>query len=228
MNDPLLPASCLNLMLALKNNNNREWFALHKEAYQRELVSVESFAGALLNDLNSHDVIETPTGKRSLHRVYRDIRFSKDKTPYKTCWSGGFRRAGKYRRGGYYYHFEPGNSFVLSGFWSPNVEDLKLIREDISFDAAPLRGILNSTSFVNTFGTLQGEQLKASPKGYSADHEAIDLLRYKQFLVISRFSDEEVLSAHFFREACQAFRNMRPFLDYMSDVLSTDVNGQNQ
>lgn len=221
----VLSASCLDFMRELKSNNAREWFVQNKEAYQTELGFVEAFADALLNNISTHDVIETPTGKKSLHRIYRDTRFSKDKTPFKTNWSGGFRRATKYRRGGYYYHFEPGNSFVLGGFWGPNPQDLKRIRDDIAFDATPLRDILSSATFIDTFGKLRGEQLKTSPKGYDPAHEAIDLLRYKQFLIIRRFSDQEVLSDNFFREACQTFRKMRPFFDYMSEVLTADVNG---
>ena len=225
MTGPVLPASCLDFMRVLKDNNAREWFAQNKEAYQTELGYVEAFADALLKNINTHDFIETPTGKKSLHRIYRDTRFAKDKTPFKTDWSGGFRRATKYRRGGYYYHFEPGNSFVLGGFWGPNPLDLKRIRDDIAFDDTPLRDILSSATFIDTFGKLQGEQLKTSPKGYDPVHEAIDLLRYKQFLIIRRFSDQEVLSDNFFREVCQVSRNMRPFFDYMSEVLTADVNG---
>jgi uncharacterized protein (TIGR02453 family) len=225
MTGPVLPASCFDFMRELKSNNAREWFVQNKEAYQTELGFVEAFADALLNNISTHDVIETPTGKKSLHRIYRDTRFSKDKTPFKTNWSGGFRRATKYRRGGYYYHFEPGDSFVLGGVWGAHPLDLKRIRDDIAFDAKPLRDILSSAAFIDTFGKLQGEQLKTSPKGYDPTHEAIDLLRYKQFLIIRRFSDEEVLSYNFFRLACKAFRNMRPFFDYMSEVLTADVNG---
>jgi uncharacterized protein (TIGR02453 family) len=178
-----------------------------------------------LRELNKHDVIETPSGKKSLHRIYRDIRFSKDKTPYKANWSGNYKRAGKYRRGGYYFHLEPGNSYIAGGFWGPNPQDLKRIRDDIDFDASSLRKIIKSKSFTTTFGTLKGEQLKTAPKGFEAGHEAIDLLRYKQFLLIRKFSDKEVLSARFLKEANQTFKNMRPFFDYMSEVLTTDTNG---
>jgi uncharacterized protein (TIGR02453 family) len=178
-----------------------------------------------LQELNKHDQIETHSGKNSLHRIYRDTRFSKDKTPYKVNWSGGFKRATKYRRGGYYFHLEPGNSFIAGGFWAPNTQDLKRMRDDIAFDPAPLRKIVNSKSFTATFGTLQGEQLKTAPKGFEATNEAIDLLRYKQFLLIKKFTDKEVLSEHFLMGANQGFKNMRPFFDYMSEVLTTDVNG---
>jgi len=209
----------------LKSHNDRDWFNSNKEEFQHEQGRVVAFAEALLQELNIHDVIETPSGAKSVYRIYRDTRFSKDKTPYKTFWSGSFRRATKYRRGGYYFHIEPGNSFIGGGFWGPNADDLKLIREDISFDSAPLRKILNSDSFISTFEKLKGEQLKTAPKGFDVNSEAIDLLRFKQFLLIRKFSDEEVLSADFLKEAGQTFRNMRPFLDYMSEVLTTDING---
>lgn len=222
---PLIHPSSFDFLNALKENNNREWFNASKAIFQKEQQLVEIFAEQLLQELNVHDQIETPSGKHSLHRIYRDTRFSKDKTPYKVNWSGGFKRATKYRRGGYYFHLEPGNSFIAGGFWAPNAQDLKRIRDDIAFDPNPLRKILSSKPFVSTFKTLQGEQLKTSPKGFEATHEAIDLLRYKQFLLIRKFTDKEVLSEDFLKEANQAFKNMRPFFNYMSEVLTTDING---
>lgn len=222
----MLPGSAFNWMRSLRDNNNREWFTANKHIYLQEVAQVEAFADALLQELQGHDIIETPSGKKSLYRIYRDIRFTKDKTPFSTYWGGRFKRSGRQRRGGYYYHFEEGDkSFVLCGFWGPSAEDLKRIREDIAFDAAPLRAILGSEVFRGQFGTLQGEQLKTSPKGYDSGHEALDLLRYKQFLVMRRFTDAEVLNANFLQEASLAFREMRPFLDYMSEVLSADRNG---
>jgi uncharacterized protein (TIGR02453 family) len=220
-----IPLSSLEFLKLLKQNNNREWFHEHKEMFIKQQSFIEVFAGALLAEMNVHDLIETASGKNSLHRIYRDTRFSSDKTPYKTNWSGSFRRASRQRRGGYYFHIEPGNSFAAGGFFGPNAEDLKRIREDISYDAQPLRKILKSKPFVTTFGALQGEQLKTVPKGFDANNEGIDLLRYKQFLLIRRFTDEEVLGPSFLKETNQTFKNMRPFFDYMSDVLSTDTNG---
>ncbi|SIN76383.1 DUF2461 domain-containing protein [Chitinophaga niabensis] len=210
----------------LKENNNREWFNAHKTEFQAEQQFVETFAEALLGKLSKHDLIETPSGKKSLFRIYRDTRFSNDKTPYKTNWSGAFRRATKQRRGGYYFQLEPGNTFIAGGFWGPSPEDLKKIRDDIAFDPAPLRKILKSRSFISHFGTLEGEQLKTTPKGFDPSHEGIDLLRYKQFLLIKRFTDKEALSDTFLKEADLTFQAMRPFFDYMSDVLSTDPNGE--
>lgn len=222
---PMISKSGFEFLQKLKKNNHRDWFNTNKPTFQKEQEQVEQFAEALLRELNRHDEIETPSGKKSLHRIYRDIRFSGDKTPYKTNWSGNFRRATKYRRGGYYFHLEPGNSYLAGGFWAPNPQDIKRIRDEIAFDAEPLRKILKSKTFVATFGALQGEQLKTAPKGFDADHEAIDLLRYKQFLLIRRFSDKEVLSQQFLKEAGTTFKNMRPFFDYMSELLTTDTNG---
>ncbi|KGO84958.1 hypothetical protein Q765_18805 [Flavobacterium rivuli WB 3.3-2 = DSM 21788] len=221
-----IPASSLDFLKQLQQNNNRDWFNSHKEDYLQQLEIIEKFAYGLLAELNIHDVIETPSGKKALQRIYRDTRFSADKTPYKKYWGGGFTRATSQRRGGYYFHLESGNTFVAGGFWAPNAQDLKRVREDINYDAAPLRKILSSKLFTSTFGTLQGEQVKTSPKGFDATHEAIDLLRYKQFLLIKRFTDEEVTSPSFLKEASQAYKNMRPFFDYMSEVLTTNSNGQ--
>ena len=226
---PIAPAridkSSLDFLNLLRSNNERDWFNANKLAFETEQQKVEAFADALLAELNKSDVIETPSGKKSLYRIYRDTRFSKDKTPYKTHWSGSFKRATRYRRGGYYFHIEPNGSFLGGGFWGPSKEDLKLIRDNIAFDAGPLREILQSGSFVSAFGELRGEQLKTTPKGFAADDDAIDLLRYKQFLLIRKFTDEEVLNGNFLSVAAETFRNMRPFFDYMTEILTTDSNG---
>jgi uncharacterized protein (TIGR02453 family) len=221
----LIPASALKFLEQVKKNNNRDWFAKHKAEFEREQKHIELFADALLKELSQHDLIETASGKKALHRIYRDTRFSKDKTPYKSNWSGSFTRATKQRRGGMYFHIEPGKSFVGGGFWGPNPADLKRIRDEIAFDAAPLRKILKSKNFVSTFGTLQGEQIKTTPKGFDPENEGIDLLRYKQFVIRRHFSDKEVLSENFLKEVNQTFKYMCPFFDYMSEVLTSDVNG---
>lgn len=222
---PRIVASNFAFLNKLKKNNNREWFNAHKDLYLEELGQMEAFAEALLEDLNTHDVIETLSGKKSLYRIYRDTRFSGDKTPYKTWWSGHFTRATKYRRGGYYFHIEAGNTRIGGGFWGPVPADLKRVRDDIAFDPAPLQKIMKSKSFVRLFGSLEGEQLKTAPKGYDAGHAAIDLLRYKQFLLRRRFSDKEVLDKSFLKEVGLTFKGMRPFFDYMSEVLVSDGNG---
>ena len=224
-NDIVIPKSSLDFLCQLKENNNKPWFEANKTNYLKELNHIEIFADALLQELSKTDVLETSSGKKSVYRIYRDIRFSKDKTPFKTFWGGSYTRATKERRGGYYFHLEQGNSFFAGGFWGPNAEDLKRIRTEFAHDSSPMQKILNSKSFVSTFGTLQGEQLKTAPKGFDVNHEAIDLLRYKQFLIIKRFTDNEVLSPLFLEQALETCKNMRPFFDYMSEVLTTDING---
>ena len=223
---PLITANTFKFLSLLKENNNREWFKLHKDEYEAELLSIEAFAEGLLAALSMNDLIETPSGKKSLQRIYRDTRFSKDKFPYKNHWEGSFKRATKLRRGGYYFHLEPGNTFVGGGFQAPNPQDLKHIRDEISADAEPLRKIIAAKSFQDTFGTLNGEQVKTTPKGYDTDNDANELLRYKQFLLIKKFSDEEVLSPLFLQQVDLVYQNMRPFFDYMSDVLTTNLNGE--
>lgn len=209
----------------LKNNNNREWFAENKLSYEQHQAKLVSFAEEMMRRLNEHDSIEFRSGKKSVIRVYRDIRFSKDKSPYKTYTGMGFRRSSKLLRGGYYLHIEPDNSFVGGGFWEPNKEDLLKIRKAIELDEAEFRKIINSEEFVSVFGELKGNQLKTCPKGFSKDSTAIDLLRYKQYVLTKEFSDDEVTSDTFFDEVDQVFRAMRPFLDFMSYILTTDENG---
>lgn len=221
----LIEKDTFNFLKNLKENNNKDWFDANKSDYLKQQEVMISFADELLQRLNLHDVIETISGKKSLHRIYRDTRFSKEKIPYKNNWSGGFTRATKERRGGYYFHIEPGNTFVAGGFFGPNAEDLKRVRDDISRDSSELRAILKSKEFKNTFGELQGEQLKTTPKGFNADDKAIDLLRFKQFLLIKKFTDKEVLAPKFIDEVNATFKNMLPFFDYMSEVLTTDGNG---
>lgn len=226
MATPVISKDTFTFLKALGKNNNREWFALHKPRYLQAHENMVAFAHALLLAMEKHDNLETATGKESLHRIYRDIRFSKDKTPYNTHLGGGFRRATKLLRGSYYYHIEPGNSFVAGGFWGPNTDDMKRIREDIDANSDEWRKLLSGKALVKNFGGLTGAQLSSAPRGYAKDHPAIDLLRYKQFLLVQRFSDDEALSAGFVQQVNTSFKSMRPFLNYMSEALTTNANGE--
>ena len=220
-----LNKSNFDFLRTLSANNNREWFAENKELYQAQYDQIISFADEVLSSMNQHDHLETPNGKKSLYRIYRDTRFSKDKTPYKTHWGGYLKRATNRLRGGYYFHVQPGNTFVGGGFWSPNPADLKRIREEIAASDQELRDIITDQGFIKTFGSLRGEQVKTAPKGFDKAHPAIDLLRYKQFLLVHNFSDKEALSSDFAQKVTNVFLHMRPFFDYMSEVLTTDING---
>jgi len=215
----------INFLKKLKLNNTRDWFNAHKTDYEKALENITGFADALLAEMAKYDQIQTPSGKKSLFRIYRDVRFSQDKTPYKTHWAGHFRRATKFLRGGYYYHLEPDNSYIAGGFFSPKPPDLKHIRNHIALDDQPLRQILEDNNFKKYFGTFQGAKLKTAPKGFSRDHSAIDLLCNKQFYLKHNFNDKEVLNSAFAQTMAQGFNNLRPFFDYMSEVLTTDLNG---
>jgi uncharacterized protein (TIGR02453 family) len=223
---PVIPPTAFDFLKKLARNNNRDWFNKNKDRYLLELDQLINFADALLGEMNKHDKIENESGKKVLFRIYRDVRFSKDKKPYKNHFSGVLKRATKARRGSYYFHIEPGNCFAAGGFWGPEPADLKRIRDEFSHDPEPFRKILKSKNFVKYFGKLEGEQIKTTPKGFSADDPAIDLIRFKQFELIRYFKDSEVLKPGFLKELNETFRQMRPFLDYMSEVLTTDVNGE--
>ena len=216
----------LNFLTALGQNNNREWFNNNKERYQAAHQNIVDFADALILGMNKHDQIETPTGRRSLFRIYKDVRFAKEKTPYNQHWSGSLKRATKKLRGGYYFRIEPGNSRIVGGFFGPNPDDMARIRQDIDSNYEDWNGLLSEPEIVRTFGKLAGEQLATAPRGYDKNHPAIHLLRYKQFLLRHHFSDEDVLSPDFLENVIAGFQKMRPFLNYMSEVLTTDSNGE--
>ncbi|MDR3693877.1 DUF2461 domain-containing protein [Mucilaginibacter sp.] len=221
----IIKKDSLDFLTDLGKNNNREWFNLHMGRYLDARHNIIDFADALLAEMNSHDRIETPSGKKSLFRIYKDVRFSKDKTPYNSHWSGSFKRAGKALRGGYYFRIEPGNSALVGGFWGPGPDDMKRIRQDICANYPDWNNLLGNQTLVQTFGNLYGEQLGTAPRGYQKGHPAIDLLRYKQYMLKHAFSDEEVLSPGFIFKVDDVFKKMRPFLDFMSEILTTDANG---
>lgn len=222
----IIAKASFDFLKQLAKNNNREWFAAHKDAYTRAHENIADFAGALLAEMNRHDTIETPSGKQSLYRIYRDVRFSKEKTPYNTHWNGGFKRATRQLRGGYYFHLQPGGSFVAGGFFGPEKHDMERIRQDIDHNYETWNRLLTEKTLVKTFGGLTGDQLATAPRGYAKDHAGIQWLRYKQYLLKHDFTDTEVLSPDFARAASEVYKKMRPFLDHMSEVLTTDANGE--
>jgi uncharacterized protein (TIGR02453 family) len=218
----MLQNSIFQFLNQLKENNNREWFAENKKAFQAEEKIAKTFFAAVYADLEKIDSLD----KMQVFRIYRDVRFSKDKSPYKNHFSAGFNRAKPLLRGGMYLHIENNASFVGGGFWEPNAADLFRMRKEIEMDASELRVIIAEESFQKYFKTLEGEELKTAPKGFDKTHPDIDLIRKKQFLLTRSFTNKEVLSANFQTEVIATFKAMRPFFDYMSDVLSTDLNGE--
>lgn len=219
----MLTNSTFEYLDLLKKNNNRDWFTDNKKRFEVENKNAKNFFTEVLADLEKIDSIE----RMQVFRIYRDVRFSKDKTPYKTHFSVGFTRTKPLLRGGMYLHIEDGGSFVGGGFWEPNNEDLQRIRKELELDASELRAIINDDTFKQFFKNgLEGEELKTAPKGFDKTHPDIDLIRKKQFLIGRNFSNKEVLASNFKDEVVKTFAAMRPFFDYMSDVLTTDLNGE--
>jgi len=213
--------STLDFLKELKQNNNREWFNANKSAFEAEQKKVKTFYNSVMEHLKATDLIESV----KIFRIYRDVRFSKDKLPFKSHFGGQFTRATNKLRGGYYLHICPGESFLAGGFWEPNKEDLARIRKEFETDASEIRAIVNTADFKKHFEKLKGEAVKSAPRGFDKNHPNIDLIRLKQFIVTREFTDEEVLAPNFLREVTSSFVAMRPYLDYMSDVLTTDLNG---
>jgi len=211
----------LDFLAALKENNNRDWFTEHKTEFQQEQKKAKSFYNAVMEKLKMHDEIESV----KIFRIYRDVRFSPDKTPYKHNFAGNFVRATNKLRGGYYLRIRPGESFLAGGFWEPNKEDLLRIRKEFEMDASEIREIISNTTFVTYFGKLEGDALKTAPRGFDKEHPDMDLIRMKQFIVTRKFTDDEVLAPNFLQEVNESYKAMRPYFNYMSDVLTTDLNG---
>ncbi|MDX1277222.1 DUF2461 domain-containing protein [Oceanihabitans sediminis] len=206
----------------LKKNNNRDWFNDNKKEFKEIELEVKKVFGQLLEKLNKHDSIE----KMKVFRIYRDVRFSKNKLPYKTHLGASFSRTKPYLRGGYYLQIQPNNqSFIATGFWEPNKDDLLRIRREFQQDDQEIREIINNKKFKSVWGDLVGEELKTAPRNFDKEHKAIDLIRKKQFIFTKNFSDKEVFSPDFINNVDEAFISIRPFFDYMSDVLTTDLNG---
>lgn len=211
----------LTFLSQLGANNEKDWFHAHKTDFEKYQEETKGFHQQVHRLMESHDQIAS--GK--FFRIYRDVRFSKDKTPYKTHWSGSFKRDTHYLRGGYYYQIEPGKTFAAGGFFGPNPQDLQHIRKQISQDPDALNEVLESPSFKKTFGQIIGESVKTTPKGFSIDDPSIHLLRQKQFIVEHHFTDAEVLSSDFAQKLNETFKAMRPYFDVMSMYLTTDLNG---
>ncbi|MCE3076652.1 DUF2461 domain-containing protein [Chryseobacterium gwangjuense] len=206
----------------LEKNNNREWFAQHKAEYDSVVKENKVFFNQVYTELQEYDNL------KGIHifRIYRDVRFSKDQTPYKTNFGAGYSRSKPMLRGGYYIQLEPGNSFVGGGFWGPDAKDLLRIRKEFEINTAEIEKITSDTTFVKYFGEIKGDAVKTAPRGFDKDHPAIDLIRKKQYVVMRKFTDQEVLSDGFQKEAVLTLLAMRPFFDYMSEVLTTDLNGE--
>jgi uncharacterized protein (TIGR02453 family) len=222
MMNPTIPKSAFNFLLQLKENNNRDWMQEHKKEYLANEKALKEFYASIEKGLNVTDEIATT----KVFRINRDIRFSNDKTPYNVHRSVSFSRAGAQRRGGYYLRLESGNSYMAGGFFNPSPADLLRIRKEFEMDSSEIREILGNKDFKKTFGNFNQEYaVKTAPKGFSKEDENIDLIRLKSFFVNHPFTDKEIFAADFKENLIYHFELLRPFFNYMSDVLTTDLNG---
>jgi uncharacterized protein (TIGR02453 family) len=207
----------------IKENNNREWFANHKPEFDLIVKENKVFFNQIYSELQKYDSLNDI----HIFRIYKDVRFSKDKFPYKTNFGAGYSRTKPMLRGGYYLQIEPNNSFVGGGFWGPNSDDLLRIRKEFEIDTTEIEKITSDITFVKYFGELKGEDgVKTAPKGFDKNHPAIDLIKKRQYVVKRKFTDQEVLSDDFQQEVIATFLAMRPFFDYMSELLTSDLNGE--
>lgn len=220
----IIPKATFDFFKNLEKNNNRDWFNEHKTEFKTIEADIKSIYQGVTDMLNEHDEID----KMKMFRIYRDVRFSKNKLPYKTHFGGSFHRKKPELRGGYYMHIQPNNkSFIAVGFWEPNKEDLLRIRKEFELDATEIRDILNNNAFNSVWGSeFVGDEVKTAPKGFSKEHPNIDLIKKKQFIFTKTYTDKEVLSNKFIEDVNTSFKAVKPFFNLMSDILTTDLNGE--
>lgn len=218
-----VPRKAFVFLTNLARNNNRKWFNTRKDEFLEIHEEMKSFYAELVEQLNQKDHIV----KTRVYRIYRDIRFSKDKTPYKKFLAAHFARKKPELRGGYYLKIQPGGeSHISVEFRNPIKEDLYRVRKEWETDADEMRNILTATDFKEVWGGMLGEQLKTAPYGFDKNNPNIDLINYKQWVFRHYFKDEEVTAPDFAKKVVDSYSVARPFLDYMSTVLTTDLNGE--
>jgi uncharacterized protein (TIGR02453 family) len=202
----------------LKTNNNREWFIDHKKEFQIVKNQFDEFVASLIKAFSAFENMQGVEVKHCVFRIYRDVRFSKDKAPYKPWFSAAFSEGGKnspYMD--YYVHIEPGNkSFIGGGMYAPEPEHLVKFRQEIDYNGDQLMELLNKPKFVSNFGQFQGDALKKAPKGYPEDHPHLELLKQKQFFFWKHFTDEEVLKSDFQEQLIQHAKLLKPVLDFLN------------
>jgi uncharacterized protein (TIGR02453 family) len=213
----------LGFFKALEKNNDRDWFNEHKTEFKVIEATAKKAYQTLFEQLKKHDEID----QLKMFRIYRDVRFSKDKSPYKTHFGGAYHRKKPQLRGGYYLHIQPNDeSFIAAGFWEPSNEDLLRIRKEFEMDDTQIRKIINDKKLKTTWGSFVGDELKTAPKGFDKEHPAIDLIRKKQYIFTKKYKDNEVTSEGFLEDVNKSFKVIRPYFDYMSEVLTTNLNGE--
>ncbi len=215
-------APVLNFLDELARNNNKAWFEAHRPAYDTARSAFEQLIEEVIDEFRVLDHLQGLTAKECTARIYRDIRFSKDKSPYKKAMGavvapGGWRSTSLV---GYYIHIEPhGQSMVAGGMHEPTPRQLDRFRSAVASDAAEFMALTSARTFVDTFGAVEGDRLKTAPRGYDPAHPQIALLQLKQVLVARRFADAEVTASGFVGQVLVTCRAMRPFLEYLQGIM---------
>lgn len=217
----MLQSFVIDFLTDLKANNNREWFAEHKDSYVKAKDNFEAFISELIPQLSSlEEEFAHLKTKDTLFRIYRDVRFSPNKNPYKTQFSAYFCKGGKNSElAGYYLHIEPDNFFVGGGVYMPPADLLKKIRQEIDYNGEEFLQIVGDKAFKEKFGELTGEKLKTTPKGYSADNPSIEFLKMKGFVASCQFAKEQVLAPNFDEQLMHSFLAMKPLINFLNRAI---------
>lgn len=212
-----MQSSTLQFLRNLEKNNNREWFNENKTLYQEAQQDVISFVEKLIEEMADFDEeMGKLEAKKSVFRIYRDTRFSKDKTPYKTNFGAGLGMGKGNKISGYYLHIEPGKSFLAGGVYKPEPSVLKTIRQEISAFGDEFKAILEQDEFRNYFRGLSVEdKLKKVPQGFEKDDKMAEYLKLKHFIVTHPVSDEQLLSENAVKEFTKIFKAMKPLNDFL-------------
>ena len=210
----------LSFLEDLSRHNEKAWFEEHRAAYESARETFETWVEELIDVFRERDGLGDLTPRRCMPRIHRDIRFSRDKSPYKTNFGALIAPAGwKATAHGYYVSLQPaGYSMIAGGLYEASPEQLDRFRTAIDTNPRPLKAVLAAPGFKKAFGGLAGERLKTAPKGYDRDHPDLALLQLKQIVVIRRFADADVLAPDFTKHVIAHCRAMRPFLDYLTDL----------
>jgi uncharacterized protein (TIGR02453 family) len=206
----------LSFLKALETNNDREWFKAHRTEYDLARARFEEFVAVLIGELSHTEPLGNLDPKDCIFRIHRDLRFSKDKTPYKTHFGGYIAPGGRQsRRMGFYVHIEIGESMFAGGMHHPESKQLAAFRAAIDRDASAFKSIISEKSFQTTFGEVEGDKLKTMPRGYPKDHPEAELLRYKSIVAVRNITDDQVVSGDIVRLAVETHAAMKPFLSYL-------------
>lgn len=205
----------------LKLNNNKEWMDANRKTYEKAKADYEAFVTAIIGGLSKMEPLMSDlTAKQCIFRLNRDIRFSNDKSPYKTNFGAAFSIGGKKAEHAcFYLHFEPGQSFVGGGAWMPPAVMLKNIRQEIDYDLDAFKSIVEDKKFKKLYPTIDGEKLKKAPQGYDVENPAIEYLKHKSFTVGHPVKDTDLQGTKAVDFVLNSFEIMKPFVDFLNRSL---------